>query len=79
MAKKLSPRTKKLIKQIILLALPLILQALKKNKANAKAGPGVRVTDRPPTLPPPGAKPTKAKKRESHAALPEPPTRRAAH
>ncbi|MEM1447318.1 MAG: DUF3465 domain-containing protein [Planctomycetota bacterium] len=64
-----------MIKQIILLALPLILQALKKNKA--KAGSGLRVTDRTATLPPSSeAKPAQAKKRESNKALPEPPPRR---
>lgn len=79
MAKKLSPKTKNLIKQIILLALPLIIQAFKKNKANAKSGTGVRVTDRTPTLPPPEAQPTKAKKRKSTKPLPEPPSPRAKH
>ncbi|MEM1108621.1 MAG: DUF3465 domain-containing protein [Planctomycetota bacterium] len=62
MAKKLNPKTIKILKQILLLALPLIIQALKKKKANAQGG--VRVTDRTATLPPAETKPAKAKQKK---------------
>jgi len=55
-----------------LLALPLIIKAIKNRSANTKSSGTVRVTDRPSTLPP-QAGPTKAKKRKSNLPLPEPP------
>lgn len=69
MAKKPSPQMMRILKQVLMLALPLIIKAFKNRQANADSS--IRVTDRTATLPG-DAKPTKAKKRQSRAPLPEP-------
>ncbi|MEM7625967.1 MAG: DUF3465 domain-containing protein [Planctomycetota bacterium] len=77
MAKKPSPQLTRILKQVLLLALPLILRALKNRKAQSNAGSspegaGVKVTDRSAGAL--TAKPAKARKRESNQPLPAPPS-----
>lgn len=67
MAKKPSPQLVKILKQVLLLALPLIIKAIKNRTTNAEAG--VKVTDRTTPI---GKAPTKAKKRKTNKPLPEP-------
>ncbi|MEM9419363.1 MAG: DUF3465 domain-containing protein [Planctomycetota bacterium] len=69
MAKKLSPQTKRVLKQILLLALPLIIKAIKNRKAQGSSN--VTVTDRTPRVEDKAPR-TKARKRESTEPLPAP-------
>lgn len=76
MAKKPSPQVVRILKQVLLLALPLILKAFKNRKAqgSSQASSGKVVSgDRGVPL---TAEPTKARKRESAKPLPEPPAQR---
>ncbi len=78
MAKKPSPQVMKIVKQVLLLAIPLIIKAFNNRKAHAGSRGHARVTDRTATLPPADeTKPAKAKKRKTTAPLPEPAARRA--
>lgn len=74
MAKKPNAQFARVLKQILLLALPLILKALKNRKANGSTAGGVKVDQR--TTAPLTTKPTKARKRETAEPLPEPPQRK---
>ncbi|MBB6428553.1 DUF3465 domain-containing protein [Algisphaera agarilytica] len=69
MPKKPSPQTMRVLKQILLLALPLIIKALKNRKA--QGGSNVTVTDRTPRVEDQAPR-TKARKRESAEPLPAP-------
>lgn len=65
MAKKPSPQLIRIVKQVLLLALPLLIKAFKNR--NTDSSVSARVVDRTATLPTdtPDTKPTKAKRRKS--------------
>ena len=73
MAKKTNPQLARILKQVLLLALPLILKALKNRKAGGASTGDTTVDQR--TTAPLSSKPAKARKRDTHEPLPEPPNK----
>ncbi|MEL7089250.1 MAG: hypothetical protein AAGL98_12555, partial [Planctomycetota bacterium] len=71
MPKKPSPQVVRILKQVLLLALPLILKALKNRKASngGQGSPKTVASGGVPLT----TKPTRARKRENSKPLPEPP------